>query len=1249
MFRFLNLLAFICFAFYAGAQTCTIISSATVCKEELMSFDVTSSSTIASASWDMGDGTSSTQINFSHKYSTKGVKNVKVTLQLIGGGSCITTKQITVYELPVFKVTLKKDNNYCNWKNEVCFVDSSTGGDSGVKIKKRLVLWDDGSQSLANNPSLGSTECHHYSNPGTYKVTIELTNDKDCKLQVIVNVTIIKDVVPVISVFAVDNEMAKYCDSALTHFYDRTLTDTNTITGRIYDWGDGSPKISTKSRHVTHFYKKGGNYKVSLTYTQTNGCSTTKDTIIEVNTFGVNFNITNNGDKKCLGNLFRFTQKDALSGAWYGWYINDMLVDYDYDMKIFDISPNLGKSKISLQVINYGCNKTFKYDTIEVIGFISGVKVYNENQCDNKDTVYFIASAQQYGIGKLNYFWDLDDSKSPQCTTSIVSGLNKNSNCNYSTDSFVKHKYVDAICRTFRLRVSEPTSGCNPETHEGKINTLKPDTIRFDYSADRFCIGDKEEYGIRFNHNLCDIIKIQSNIDSALGKDRFSNKYIFAYVYTKTANKDGWVTVGFTTKFGSGKIYTGFNELKDFYYDSSRICYDTIWKHNWYKLTPEPKTDFQLNLKCMNLPTQIIVIDSIQKDIKYTTWSWGDNTPSDTIFQAKGDSSISSPTHVYKKSGIYTIRFKLENENKCISQFRRRFVLGFINQLELDTIICPGNSVLLNDSFCYFDTSSVTGDIIYSTNYWLDAKRKKAGKELFYWDFDDGRGFATDTSGPVIAFPKSGNYRIRLAAKDSNECWDTLIRNVNVGGAHAGIKHISKRIICDGIVQLYDSSYSDYKSPIDSITKYYWDFGDGGNPSYLANPFHNYTSFGNYTIFQRVESSRGCSDTAYIKIVIEGPVAKFDIVSDTIGCAPVTAEFKNNSIKTRDFIWYFGDPLKTKLFTNRDTNVRFTYTKPGIYYIYLFGSDSVVNPNAGNAIYYCKTFFPDTNLANHPIRRIVVLPNPKADFNVNPIQCLGQPITLTDQSDTLYKSFKWTITQIDSFETSSKTGILRTRDTGTFLVKFTPHYIPNPIFKTGCYDTVIKSIRITDVKADFSILKDSSGCPTYTFINQTKNYKTIKWNLNDEGAGDAKNIKTDNKFTYQYSKKGDFGPCLFVENSEGCLDTLCKNLSVNVTKKLIIPNVFTPGNNDDLNDVFDIVTEGVEEYELTIINRWGQVIYKTDIDGVGDDGHNWRGRPNVVSDLYPEGTYFYIFKYKFACEDKSETVQGTITLITPKN
>jgi len=117
------------------AQTCSIISSNYVCKEELMKFDVTSSTGIDSLRWSMCDSTSATQNTFHHKFSTKGIKNVKATISLKGGDTCRANKQITVYELSKIKIFENPDNEYCLFQNIICLGDSSIDGDIGIRVK----------------------------------------------------------------------------------------------------------------------------------------------------------------------------------------------------------------------------------------------------------------------------------------------------------------------------------------------------------------------------------------------------------------------------------------------------------------------------------------------------------------------------------------------------------------------------------------------------------------------------------------------------------------------------------------------------------------------------------------------------------------------------------------------------------------------------------------------------------------------------------------------------------------------------------------------------------------------------------------------------------------------------------------------------------------------------------------------------------------------------------------------------------
>ena len=64
-------------------------------------------------------------------------------------------------------------------------------------------------------------------------------------------------------------------------------------------------------------------------------------------------------------------------------------------------------------------------------------------------------------------------------------------------------------------------------------------------------------------------------------------------------------------------------------------------------------------------------------------------------------------------------------------------------------------------------------------------------------------------------------------------------------------------------------------------------------------------------------------------------------------------------------------------------------------------------------------------------------------------------------------------------------------------------------------------------------------------------------------------------------------------NEIGCFDEDCEDVINNYQVMILIPNVFTPGNNDYVNDTFTIANKNIELYNLTIFNRWGSVVFQT--------------------------------------------------------
>ena len=85
--------------------------------------------------------------------------------------------------------------------------------------------------------------------------------------------------------------------------------------------------------------------------------------------------------------------------------------------------------------------------------------------------------------------------------------------------------------------------------------------------------------------------------------------------------------------------------------------------------------------------------------------------------------------------------------------------------------------------------------------------------------------------------------------------------------------------------------------------------------------------------------------------------------------------------------------------------------------------------------------------------------------------------------------------------------------------------------------------------------------------------------------------------------------------------------------ELSFPNVFSP-NNDGNNDTWAIRNlQNYPQNELTVLNRWGNEVYKA--KGYSD---NWDG------DNLSEGTYFYVASVKM-CDGAENVFKGFVTIV----
>lgn len=129
-----------------------------------------------------------------------------------------------------------------------------------------------------------------------------------------------------------------------------------------------------------------------------------------------------------------------------------------------------------------------------------------------------------------------------------------------------------------------------------------------------------------------------------------------------------------------------------------------------------------------------------------------------------------------------------------------------------------------------------------------------------------------------------------------------------------------------------------------------------------------------------------------------------------------------------------------------------------------------------------------------------------------------------------------------------------------------------------------------------------------SFFDQTNG--AVQWNWN---FGDGSNSNAQNPL-HTYPGSGTYTVVLNISNATGCTNSVIE--VIEIMDEIVVPNVITP-NGDGINDIFTIKTHGLQSYELTILNRWGNKVF---VSTSAND--HWDGRVN--GNPVPNGVYFYI-------------------------
>jgi len=364
---------------------------------------------------------------------------------------------------------------------------------------------------------------------------------------------------------------------------------------------------------------------------------------------------------------------------------------------------------------------------------------------------------------------------------------------------------------------------------------------------------------------------------------------------------------------------------------------------------------------------------------------------------------------------------------------------------------------------------------------------------------------------------------------------------------------------------------------------------------------------GNYTV--TVTDATGCSVTTTALVAVEpGPVASFTVQDVCLGSA---ANFVNTSVNGSAWAWTMGDGT-----SYAQQNVTHTYAAVGTYTVELVVSD------ANGCV---SSFSAD----------VTVNPIPSAEFAAAPLEGCA-PVTTTFENlapvpgSTCVWQFGDGSTATDCASTTHTYPV-----SGCYDVTLT-------VSAAGCTSqfTVNDLVCVSPVPVvNFMITPNpvSTNTPVVTYLDLTTGATDLLWTF--EGGDPASSTSRNPVVNYAFQEPGEYLTCLVASNPAGCVDSLCKVLTIQDELTVHVPNAFTP-DGDGVNDVFLPVLLGhrSDNYRLLIFNRWGEFVFETN-----DPTRGWDGTAGGT--LAQDGVY--VWKLRVSGEKNAELrdLTGHVTLL----
>ena len=448
------------------------------------------------------------------------------------------------------------------------------------------------------------------------------------------------------------------------------------------------------------------------------------------------------------------------------------------------------------------------------------------------------------------------------------------------------------------------------------------------------------------------------------------------------------------------------------------------------------------------------------------------------------------------------------------------------------------------------------------------------------YDLSDASSYAVKDF--VHHFNSSDTFKVRLIVTSDKNCKDTISKQSIVYPKIVPDFNFNDQCLMDTVRFTDQSKYSNT-----SIKSWKYNFTTTDS-SQISNPLYIYPKEGKFAIQLKVVSNELCLyDT--VKYVTIYPFPKVDF-KDSNACIDNQFDFKSIlnivSGSISKVKWDFGD----NTFSNQ-LNALHSFPSAGNYQVKLLVESD----------FSCKDSIEKTIRSYLPVT---------VDFSALNV-CLGDYVYFNDKiviPNSYTKAYHWYFGDKDSSDAIAPIHLYQLAD--SFLVKLKIQSGYNCTYDTNKY------VRVYPVPiASFKTNPDKGTIvnPEIEITDNSINADSLIYDLGDGKSSSLRNL------AHSYPDSGVFVIKQFVSNRYGCKDTATKNITINYLFVFNAPTAFSP-NNDGVNDLYAPGGIGIKYYEMSIFNRWGEMVFNT------DNSLPWDGK--YMENEVMEGMYAVTFKVK---------------------